>query len=85
MDPDTTPELLVLNRVVTLKEAAGKSSPVPGKSRKEEQASDRLLEEAESSRVELWEILSRAIKFHRGLLKVLYIILRTLRPLVLAV
>lgn len=37
VDPDTTPELLVLNRVVTLKEATGKSAVSTGKSRKEEQ------------------------------------------------
>lgn len=39
VDEDSTPELLVLNRTVTLREAAGKGTAPPGKSRKEEQAS----------------------------------------------
>lgn len=39
VDPDTKPDLLVLNRVVTLRESTGKASAPPGRSRKEEQAS----------------------------------------------
>lgn len=43
VDQDTTPELLVLNRTVTLREAAGKGTAPPGKSRKEEQVTIRLI------------------------------------------
>ncbi|CAM9417946.1 unnamed protein product [Laminaria digitata] len=39
VDKDSTPELLVLNRTVTLREATGKSTAPSGKSRKEQQAS----------------------------------------------
>lgn len=42
VDKDTTPELLVLNRTVTLREAPGKGTAPTGKSRKEEQASVML-------------------------------------------
>ncbi|CAM9882547.1 unnamed protein product [Discosporangium mesarthrocarpum] len=47
VDPDTTPDLLVINRTITLKEAF--KGPPPGKSRKEEQARQRAEKEARKS------------------------------------
>lgn len=41
VDKDSTPELLVLNRTVTLREASGKTAAPSGKSRKELQASQK--------------------------------------------
>lgn len=38
VDKDTTPDLLVLNRTVTLREASSKTPAAPGKSRKDVQA-----------------------------------------------
>ncbi len=44
VDKDSTPELLVLNRTVTLKEATGKSTVPKDKSRKEQQVRQNRIE-----------------------------------------
>ncbi|CAM9224184.1 unnamed protein product [Choristocarpus tenellus] len=46
VDPDTSGDRLVINRTITLREAVGKGTAAPGKSRKEEQA--RQLAEKEA-------------------------------------